>query len=92
MPFDTWDDALFWHGSLIGYMAGVKAACKDKKKSELLLEMSEVQSKLEIEERKNAKLHEFAAEAWELLTCNEPNFVWSGLQKKASELGIEDES
>lgn len=37
----------------------------------------------------NAKLREFATETWELLTCNEPNFVWSGLQEKACELGIE---
>lgn len=67
MPFDSWDDAMFWHGSLIGYMAGVKAACKDKKKSDLLLEMSEVQSKLEIEELKNAKLRELCADMW--ATC-----------------------
>lgn len=60
MPFDSWDDVLFWNGSLIGYAAGVKAACEDKKKSDLLLEMAEVQSKLEIEEMKNAKLRELA--------------------------------
>lgn len=39
----------------------------------------------------NAELRKFATEVWELLTCNEPNFVWSGLQKKARELGIEVE-
>ena len=37
----------------------------------------------------NEKLRELASEAWELLTCNEPAFVWSGLQEKARELGIE---
>lgn len=37
----------------------------------------------------NAKLLKFAITAWELLTCNEPVFVWSGLQEKARELGIE---
>lgn len=37
----------------------------------------------------NDKLREFATVAWELLTCNEPVFVWSGLQEKARELGIE---
>ena len=65
MPFDSCDDVLFWHGSLIGYTAGVKAACEDKKKSDLLLEMSEVQSKLEIEELKNSKLRELLCELYE---------------------------
>ena len=37
----------------------------------------------------NAKLREFATETWELLTCNEPVFVWKGLQELARNLGIE---
>lgn len=37
----------------------------------------------------NAKLCEFATETWELLTCNEPVFVWKGLQELARNLGIE---
>ena len=40
-------------------------------------------------EAENAKLREFAAETWELLTCNEPVFVWKELQEKARELGVE---
>ena len=42
-------------------------------------------------EAENAKLREFAAETWELLTCNEPVFVWKGLREKARELGVEVE-
>jgi hypothetical protein len=56
---------------------------------ELCDRIAHLESDLEDAKGKDAKLREFAAEAWELLTCNEPNFVWSGLQKKASELGIE---
>lgn len=37
----------------------------------------------------NAKLREFATETWELLTCNEPVFVWKELQELACNLGIE---
>lgn len=42
-------------------------------------------------EAENAKLREFATETWELLTCNEPIFVWKGLREKARELGVEVE-
>lgn len=48
-----------------------------------------VKERIESLEAENAKLREFATETWELLTCNEPAFVWKGLQEKAHELGIE---
>lgn len=56
MAFESWDDAMFWHGSLIGYMAGVKSACKDEDKSSLLLRMADTQARLEFMESENAKL------------------------------------
>lgn len=40
-------------------------------------------------ESENAKLREFAIKTWELLTCNEPTFVWKNLQDEARELGVE---
>lgn len=105
MPFDSWDDVLFWHGSLIGYAAGVKAACEDKKKSDLLLEMAEVQSKLEIEELKNSKLLELVRRYGEYTSqdrcegcvcksrCNdgEVDECWqrTEIRELARELGIE---
>lgn len=58
MTFDSWDDVMFWHGSLIGYMAGVKSACKDEDKSHLLLRMADTQARLEFMESENAKLRE----------------------------------
>lgn len=36
------------------------------------------------------ELRAFATDVWELLTCNEPTFVWNGLQEKARELRVED--
>ena len=56
------------------------------KAATLMMEASDIIDRLDAE---NDKLREFAAEAWELLTCNEPVFVWSGLQEKARELGVE---
>lgn len=56
MAFESWDDAMFWHGSLIGYTAGVKSACKDEDKSSLLLRMADIQARLEFMESENAKL------------------------------------
>ena len=58
MTFEDWDDAMFWHGSLIGYMAGVKSACKDEDKSNLLLRMAGTQARLEFMESENTKLRE----------------------------------
>lgn len=58
MAFESWDDAMFWHGSLIGYTAGVKSACKDEDKSSLLLRMADIQARLEFMELENAKLRE----------------------------------
>lgn len=58
MAFESWDDAMFWHGSLIGYMAGVKSACKDEDKSSLLLRMADTQARLEFMESENAKLRD----------------------------------
>ena len=43
----------------------------------------------DIQRVENAKLRKFATETWELLTCNEPVFVWKGLQELARNLGIE---
>ena len=92
MPFDSLDDALFWHGSLIGYMAGVKSACKDEDKSSLLLRMADTQARLEFMESKNAKLRTALSA---VLQCNgitkrnkgcdacpmydkEKEYVWAG--------------
>ena len=61
MAFESLDDAMFWHGSLIGYMAGVKSACKDEDKSSLLLRMADIQARLEFMESENAKLRELAS-------------------------------
>ena len=58
MAFESLDDAMLWHGSLIGYMAGVKSVCKDEDKSSLLLRMADTQAKLEFIESENAKLRE----------------------------------
>lgn len=58
MAFESWDDAMFWHGSLIGYKAGVKSACKDEDKSRLLLRMADTQARLEFMESENSKLRE----------------------------------
>ena len=58
MAVESWDDAMLWHGSLIGYMAGVKSACKDEDKSSLLIRMADTQAKLEFMESQNAKLRE----------------------------------
>ena len=58
MAFESWDDAMFWNGSMIGYMAGVKSACKDEDKSSLLLRMADTQTRLESMEAENAKLRE----------------------------------
>lgn len=58
MAVESWDDAMLWHGSLIGYMAGVKSACKDEDKSSLLLRMADTQARLEFMESQNAKLRE----------------------------------
>lgn len=58
MAFESRDDAMFWHGCLIGYKAGVKSACKDEDKSNLLLKMADIQAKLEFIESENAKLQE----------------------------------
>lgn len=58
MAFESLDDAMLWHGSLIGYMAGVKSACKDEDKSSLLLRMADTQARLEFMEAENAKLRE----------------------------------
>jgi len=56
MAFESWDDAMFWHGSLIGYMAGVKSACDDDDKSSLLLRIADTQARLELMESENAEL------------------------------------
>ena len=50
-----------------------------------------IMAELERLRTENAKLREFATETWELLTCNEPVFVWKGLREKARELGVEVE-
>ena len=65
MAFESWDEAMLWHGSLIGYMAGVKSACNDEDKSSLLLRMADTQAKLELMESENAKLRELATLNWE---------------------------
>lgn len=36
-----------------------------------------------------SKLRRFAAVVWEMLTKNEPMFVWQGLADEAHELGVE---
>ena len=69
MAFESWDDAMLWHGSLIGYMAGVKSACKDEDKSSLLLRMADAQARLEFMESENAKLRELVSHLYECM-CN----------------------
>lgn len=62
MAFENWDDAMLRYGSLIGYIAGVKSACKDEDKSSLLLRMADTQVELEFMKSENAKLQERIAE------------------------------
>ena len=38
----------------------------------------------------NAKLREFAALAWQIMTRNEPLHVWQGMVDDARELGLEE--
>lgn len=94
MAFESWDDAMFWHGSLIGYMAGVKSACKDEDKSSLLLRMADTQARLEFMESENAKLREQVRDVWHLFTehgavhqCDLP--VVDAVRDRMRELGIE---
>lgn len=61
MAFVSLDDEMFWHGAMIGYMAGVKNACKDEDTSSLLLRMADIQGRLEFMESENSKLRELVS-------------------------------
>jgi len=97
MAFESWDEAMLWHGSLIGYMAGVKSACNDEDKSSLLLRMADTQAKLELMESENARLRELVRYAYECAihsdhaTCDDCRRMngYCILEQRMRELGVE---
>lgn len=52
--------------------------------------IAEQQDEIATLKDKNAKLRKFATLAWQVLTRNEPLFVWQGMVDDARELGLEE--
>lgn len=65
-------------------MFGVRKASKEF--AVALREILDENSRLKAE---NAKLRDFARSAWQVLTHNEPLFVWKDMEADARELGID---
>lgn len=55
MP-ENWDRANLYEGALIGYAVGSSAATEDKDKADLLIELAEMQRKVDSLESENASL------------------------------------
>ena len=74
-----------YHGQLVAHN-DMQRHCDNQRKRIVELEAIHARDKDE-----NAKLREFATLAWQVLTRNEPLYVWQGMVNDARELGIEVE-